>query len=79
MEEGEMGIFEENRFRSAEGVVRHSIISGGEIVGDKILEMSPTNQFVDAISLDRDTRVFTVGDLTIDLRDVGPRKRINNQ
>ena len=79
MEEGEMGIFEENRFRSADGVVRHSIISGGEIVGEKVLEMSPTNQFVDAISFHRDTRIFTVGDLIIDLRDVGPRKRNNNQ
>ena len=71
MEEGEMGVFEENRFHSADGVIRHSIISGGEIVGEKILEMSSTNSVVDAVSFD--SRIFTVGDLVIDLRDVGPR------
>lgn len=76
MDEDELGIFEENRLHSSDGVVWHSITCKGEMVGDKILEMSPTNHFIDAVSFATDTRVFTVGDLIIDLRDVGPRKGI---
>ena len=67
--------FEHNYFHSADGVIRHSITKNGEMIGEKILEMSDSNQQVEGVSFEKDERVFTVGDLTIDLRDVGPRHR----
>ena len=74
MEEDAM-TFEENYFHSANGVIRHSILKKGEITGEKILELSDSNQQIEAVSFEREERVFTVGNLTIDLSDVGPRHR----
>ncbi len=74
MAEDGMERFAENCYHSVSGVIQHSILKEGLIVGEKPLQIDAGNQLIEAVSFDKDQRVFTVGDLTIDLRDVGPRK-----
>lgn len=74
MAEDAIGDFENNFYHSDNGLIKQSLMKNGEIIGERTLEMSPGNQWIEAVSFDRNERIFTVGDLTIDLSDVGPRK-----
>ena len=75
MAEDAIGDFENNFYHSDNGLIKQSLMKNGEIIGERTLEMSPGNQWIEAVSFDRNERIFTVGDLTIDLSDVGPRKK----
>ena len=46
------------------------------MVGDRPFEeISDTNKLIEQVQFDKDQRIFTVENLTIDLTDVGPRQK----
>lgn len=64
-------VFEDNRYHSQDGTLIQKVMKDGQVTGDRIMEMSDSNKTIEAVQFDKDERVFTVGDLTIDLRDIG--------
>lgn len=73
MAEDGLAQFEKNCFHSVDGRMIHRLIRDGKIAGEDTLKMSESNQKIDAVAFDFSERVFNAGDLSIDLRDIGPR------
>lgn len=76
MKAEDLETFENNRYYSKSGKIIQSLLVGAEMVGDRPFEeISDTNKLIEQVQFDKDQRIFTVENLTIDLTDVGPRQK----